>query len=319
MSRAKRPLIIDCDPGIDDFVAILLAHSSQQFDIRAITTLGGNVRPEYTAANARDTAALIGLDCAVGVGAQTPLMGDLITAEYVHGPTGLGGVQLPRARRELDRRPAWDILYDEACRCRGKLEIAALGPLTNVAIMLRKHPEAAFMIDKLNIMGGSTTAGNHSAYGEFNIWEDPLAADIVFTSGIDLRMVGLNCTAQGICAADVWQSGIHRPGAVLSKLRQMMDYSAEQTRSWRPDTDILHYVPELPDAVAVAGMIDDTLLRCRRYPVLIEVSGTPSVGRTLVDWDGVSGRPRNCEVALQVDAVRITELYRQMFAFYEER
>lgn len=314
----KRPLVIDCDPGIDDFVAILLAHSSGQFDIRAVTTLGGNVRPEYTAANARDLAALLGLSCPVGKGAEKPLMGELVTAEYVHGREGLGGVSLPPSPAAFDPRPAWDILYEEACCFPGQLEVAAIGPLTNIAIFLRKYPEGAGLLKKLHIMGGSTETGNHSAYGEFNIWEDPLAADIVFRSGVPLRMVGLNCTAQGRCDCAIWQEGLQGEGTILSILRELMAFECAQAKLWMPGVEESTFVPELPDAVAIGGMIDSAALTCRDYPVLIEVNGPLTYGRTLVDWDGVTGAPLNCEVALWADPARMSDLYRQMFAFYRE-
>lgn len=319
----KRPLIIDCDPGIDDFVAILLANSCGQFDIRAITTLGGNVLPQYTARNAKNIAAMIGLDCPIGRGAQKPLMHEIDTADYIHGVDGIGGVELPESDRPFDERPAWDIIYDEACKFPGQLEVAAIGPLTNIAILFRKYPEVVRLIKKLHIMGGSTTTGNHSPYGEFNIWEDVLAADIVFNSGVELRMVGLDCTRQGQCDKQVWHQGLQKPGLVISKLREMMAFDPTQTELYRqhrgikPPKDVENYVPGLPDAVTMAGMIDEDLLQCQKYYVMVETTGPLTYGWTMVDWNMTTRKPFNCEVALKVDTDRITELYHQMFEFYE--
>lgn len=322
---SKRPLIIDCDPGIDDAIAILLAHSSGVFDIKALTTLGGNVLPQYTAKNAKNLAALIGLDCIIAKGAPQPMMTALDTADYIHGVEGLGNVILPESDKEFDSRPAWDVIYDEAVKAGGELEVAAVGPLTNIALLFRKYPDAPKLIKKLTIMGGGLTGGNHSPWGEFNIWEDVLAADIVFRSEVELRMVDLNACRMGKPDKEMWHQGLAKKGKVIEKLREMMNFDCTKEegfiklRGIVPPKDIANYVPTPPDAVTIASMIDNDLFDYEKYHVDIEVTGKDTFGWTIVDYNDSTGKALNCEIPMAGHPEHITELYRKMFEFYEEK
>lgn len=320
----KRPLIIDCDPGIDDAIAILLAHSSGVFDIKALTTVAGNVLPQYTAKNAKNLAALIGLDCIIAKGALHPMMTKLDTADYIHGVEGLGNVVLPESGKEFDSRPAWDVIYDEAVKAGGELEVAAVGPLTNIALLFRKYPDAPKLIKKLTIMGGGITGGNHSPWGEFNIWEDVLAADIVFRSEVELRMVDLHACRMAKCDKDVWHAGLQKSGPVIEKLREMMEFDCTRLpefiklRGNVPPKDVANYVPTPPDAVTIASMIDEELFDCVKYHVDIEVTGQETYGWTIVDYNDSTGKALNCEIPMACRPEKITNLYQKMFEFYEK-
>lgn len=192
------PVIIDCDPGLDDFFALMVAGAAKNLDIRGVTAVAGNVSYKWVTKNALDIAELLGLDCPVARGAQKPMLVPYEDAAYIHGADGLGGAVLPPAARGFDPRAAWDLIYDEAVRAGGDLHLIAIGPLTNVAIAFLKYPKLPSMLAGITLMGGSATRGNANPYAEFNIWGDPHAAALVFKSGVKvLNMVGLNATLQG--------------------------------------------------------------------------------------------------------------------------
>ena len=174
------PIIIDTDPGVDDFIAIMLANSCDKLDIRALTAVAGNQTLEKTVKNSLNIAELLKMDTRIAKGAEKPLNIDLMVADHVHGDSGLGPVVLKDSLRELDKDYAWDVIYQEAIKAEGKLQIIAIGPLTNIAIALMKYADLYKHIDKIVIMGGSTGIGNVRPYSEFNIWADPFAADVVF-------------------------------------------------------------------------------------------------------------------------------------------
>ena len=325
MTMTKRPLIIDCDPGIDDAMAIFLAQASGVFDIKALTTVAGNVLPQYTAENARNLAALCGLDCIVAKGAPHPLMTEISPADYIHGTEGMGGVVLPQSDKPFDPRPAWDVIYDEAVKANGELEVAAVGPLTNIAILFRKYPDAPSLIKKLTIMGGSLNGGNHSAWGEFNIWEDALAADIVFRSEVELRMIDLRACQWALPDKEAWHKGLARGGVVNEKIREMMAFDCSTLPGFieiygiTPPKDVANYVPTPPDAVTIAAMIDEDLFEYERHHVFVEVTGQRTYGWTIVDYKNVLNGPLNCEIAVSCKPEKITALYEKMFEYYETK
>ena len=192
-----RPLLLDCDPGHDDAVAILLAAGRPDaVELRAVTTVGGNAELEKVTLNARRVLTLAGVtDVPVAAGAAGPRRGDLITALDVHGQSGLDGAELPEPAMALDPRGAVELMVD-----RGPATVVATGPLTNVAALLEHSPQT---VQEIVWMGGSTARGNTRPYAEFNALVDPEAAEIVFASGKPLTMVGLNLTHQAQATPEV--------------------------------------------------------------------------------------------------------------------
>jgi inosine-uridine nucleoside N-ribohydrolase len=188
------PLIIDCDPGTDDIAALMLAKNMSRFDIKAVTTVSGNVPLEYTTRNALRLLSFLNWDIPVGSGAAKPLTRKAVTAEDIHGKTGMAGLELPETAKAADDRPAWDLIYDMAEQYPGELEIVAIGPLTNIAIALAKYPELVKLVRRIVIMGGGILAGNTTPAAEFNILVDPEAAKRVFTSGIPFWLCPLDVT-----------------------------------------------------------------------------------------------------------------------------
>lgn len=308
----KIPIIIDTDPGVDDFIAIMLANSCNRLDIKALTAVAGNQTLEKTAKNALDTAEFLGIDTRIAKGARSPLNKELIVADHVHGDSGLGPIVLKASSKDFDKDYAWDVIYQEAIKAEGKLQIIAIGPLTNIAIALMKYQDLYKHIDKIVIMGGSTGVGNVRPYGEFNIWTDPFAADVVFKSGAPITMVGLNVTMETVLTPDL----VNEIKAVDSKLTgeisQLLDYMANTYKGFGYDFVAVH------DALAVACVIAPEVLECKDYYVTIETRGRLNEGRTVVDLDrSHRDNALNASVAIKGDTDKFVEMLKNMMKYYQ--
>jgi inosine/uridine nucleosidase len=290
---AARAILLDCDPGHDDAIALLLAAGRPDVvDLRAVTTVAGNAELEKVTLNARRVLTLAGADgVPVAAGAAGPRVGGLVTALEVHGESGLDGASLPEPTQPLDPRSAVELMT--AC---GPATVVATGPLTNVAALVEQAPSA---IDEIVWMGGSTERGNTRPYAEFNALVDPEAAAVVFASGIPLTMVGLNLTHQAQATPEVL--------ARLGELGTPVGEAAIGWLSFFADTyrDVFGFAgPPVHDACAVALVIDPTLVRCEDYYVAIETEGRYTRGATVVDFYGRFGEPANARVTLELDAPR---------------
>jgi purine nucleosidase/pyrimidine-specific ribonucleoside hydrolase len=291
------PVLLDCDPGHDDAIAILLAAGRRDaIDLRAVTTVGGNAELEKVTLNARRVLTLAGVDdVPVAAGAAGPRRGDLVTALDVHGQSGLDGAELPEPAMELDRRGAVELMAQG-----GPATVVATGPLTNVAALLEHAPDA---VAEIVWMGGSTERGNTRPYAEFNAMVDPEAAEIVFASGKPLTMVGLNLTHQAQATDDV-----------VARFRALGTPVSEAVIGWLSffaDTYREVYGlggPPVHDPCAVALVIDPTLVRCDEVFVAIETEGRWTRGATVVDVHGRFGRSPNARVAMELDVPRFWDL-----------
>jgi purine nucleosidase/pyrimidine-specific ribonucleoside hydrolase len=292
-----RPVLLDCDPGHDDAVAILLAAGRPDaIDLRAVTTVAGNAELEKVTLNARRVMTLAGLtDVPVAAGAAGPRRGELITALEVHGQSGLDGAELPEPAVALDERDAVALLTE-----RGPGTVVATGPLTNVAALLESAPAA---VTEIVWMGGSTDRGNTRPYAEFNALVDPEAAEIVFASGVPVTMVGLNLTHQAQATP-----------AVIERLRAVGNASAEAAIGWLTffaDTYRTIYGfegPPVHDPCALALVIDPSLVECVDAFVAIETEGRWTRGATVVDLHGRLGNAPNARVAMRLDTPRFWDL-----------
>lgn len=307
----KRKIIIDCDPGVDDAYAIMLANSHEGFDIRGITPVAGNVAFTYTHRNALDLTEMLGMDVPVAMGAEKPLILQLETADLVHGKNGLADYVFEKSTRNLAPIKAWDLMYQEAVKLQGELEIIAVGPLTNVAIAILKYPDLKRYVKSLTIMGGSATTGNHSPYGEFNIWVDPHAAEIVFQSGIPITMIGLNTTRQAAFTREEMEEFGKEKSLVQPLLKAMTEYSFEKGWSRKTGSMILH------DAITVGHLMDEELIQTEKYYVAVEYKGVHTMGQTVVDFSGVCKKEPNVEVAMKVDKERFRKMLQKMVKFYQ--
>lgn len=298
----KPALILDCDPGHDDAVAILAA--ATYGDLLGITTVSGNVNLSLTTHNALITTQILELDVPVHAGAARPLVAEPHHAEFIHGETGLGGPVLPERTRDVASDDAVRFIIDTV-RARDDVWLIATGPLTNVALALRTAPDIVERLQGISIMGGSTSFGNVTPAAEFNILFDPEAADIVFRSGAKLRMCGLNLTHQFLYRpADTAQ--IRRIDSRASTfVADMLDFFMQMY------ADAFFGVIEGPlhDPCAVLAVTHPELFDMRQKQVMVELKGQHTRGMTLVDERGVlkSSTP-NASVAYGIDDAKARQL-----------
>lgn len=306
----KKPVLIDCDPGIDDAVALFIAFKADNLDIRAITSVSGNVGIDKTTNNALKLIEYAGADVKVARGASRPINREPFTAEFVHGKTGLGNMIIPEAKGSLFHKNAYDTIYEEAVKCDGKLHIIALGPLTNIALTLMKYPDIKTKISHITLMGGSAGLGNDTPAAEFNIYADPEAAKIVFESGIEITMVGLDVT--------------HKALAMEEDLKEIISYNnGPSDFTGRCMLSYLEFVKKygfkgalLHDPSAVAAVIDESLIKTQYLHVDVETRGEFTSGKTVVDIYKVTGKKPNVHVALDIDRDRLINLVKESLKKY---
>jgi inosine-uridine nucleoside N-ribohydrolase len=291
------PVILDCDPGHDDMVAMLLAAANPAIELLAITTVSGNGSLDAVTRNALLTCTHARIqDVPVAAGCAGPLLGLARVADDVHGVSAMDGAELGEPDVALDPRHAVDLMADLLRDAAEPVTLVPTGPLTNVALLLRRHPELLEQIAAVVLMGGAVRGGNRQPLAEFNIWADPEAADIVFTSGLDVTMCPLDVTHHALATDDVLAE-IRAIGSPLSAVVvDLLGFFADRyKRLWGFPAAPVH------DPVAVARVIDPALVGCVDANVVIELAGTYTRGATVVDRFGNTGRPPNAQVALELD------------------
>ena len=294
------PIIIDTDPGQDDAVAILLALGSPEFDILGITTVAGNVPLSLTQVNARKICELAGRsDIKVHSGAIRPMLRNLVTAEEVHGQTGLDGPVLPEPQMALQSQHAVDFIVETLMsRPAGTVTLCTLGPLTNVALALVREPRIAGRIKQIVAMGGGYfEQGNVTPAAEFNIYVDPHAARLVFESGIPITLVPLDCTHKALTTEkriDAFRKMPNRSGPAVAAMLDFFERFDEN--KYGTDGGPLH------DPCVIAWLIRPELFKGRLVNVAVECESELTMGATVVDWWRVTKRPPNATVLRDVDA-----------------
>jgi purine nucleosidase len=294
-----RPIIIDCDPGQDDALAILLALASpEELEVLAVTAVAGNVPLPLTEKNARKIVELAGRhDIPVHAGCDRPLQRDLVTAEYVHGRTGLDGAELPEPKTPLADAHAVDAIV-AALRARpGAVTLCPIGPLTNIATAIRRAPDIASHIREIVLMGGAIGEGNITPAAEFNIFADPHAAKIVFESGVKLTMLGLDVTHQVLATPERVRAIGELETAVSQAVVGLLEFYNiyDQTKRGRPGAP-------MHDPCVIAYLLRPDLFAGRDCHVAIETMGEHTLGRTVVDWSGRGRRTASATVIHEVDA-----------------
>jgi inosine-uridine nucleoside N-ribohydrolase len=296
-------IILDCDPGHDDAIALLLALGSPELNLLGVTTVCGNQTLEKTTANAIRVLDYVGRDeVSVAAGADRPLVRDRHVAAEVHGETGLDGPDLPRAARQPEPAHAIDWIAMTLIGRADPVTLVPTGPLTNIALFLARYPELAGRVERIVLMGGAIGEGNVTPAAEFNIWADPEAAHRVFTSGIDVTMVGLDVTHQALLGpADVARlrsSG--RAGTLVADLFEFYVQFHRRRYGWEG--------APVHDAVAMAHVIDGGLLTTEHVGVVVDTGPELSRGRTHADRSGLADWERNCHVAVAIDSDRFREM-----------
>jgi purine nucleosidase len=295
-----RKIIIDTDPGQDDAVAILLALASPELEVLGITCVAGNVPLTLTALNARKVCELAGrADMRVFAGCDRPMARDLVTAEYVHGKTGLDGIELPEPRMALDEQHAVDFLIETLrAEPEGAVTLCPLGPLTNIATAMERAPDIVPKIAEIVLMGGAYfEVGNVTPAAEFNIYVDPQAADIVFKSGVPLVVMPLDVTHKVLTT---------RPR--IETLRALGTRVGHAVASWTDffeRYDMAKYGSQgapLHDPCVIAYLLQPGLFSGRHVNVEIETGSELTLGMTVADWWRVTDRPANAMFMGDVDA-----------------
>ncbi len=290
------PVVLDVDPGHDDAVASMLACGSPGLEVRAVTTVAGNVSLEKTTRNALRVLSLIRRrDIPVGVGAAAPLQRALQTAEDVHGESGLEGSEIPEADFEPDELEAVQLMEKVIEDSAEPVTLIPTGPLTNVAAFLKERPDLKERVGRISLMGGSIGAGNTTAAAEFNIYVDPEAARIVFESGVPITMSGLDVTHQATMSTEQLDR-VRGFGLLGGTLADLISFFA---RAYKKTFDFES--PPIHDPVAVAAVLNPEVLTTRRMWVGVECAGELTRGETVCDVNGVSGEPPNAEVGVNLD------------------
>src|SRR3954468_10262590 len=294
------PVIIDCDPGHDDAMALLLALASPELELSAVTTVAGNQTLEKVTANAIRILDVVNSTVPVAAGADRPLIHQANTASDVHGETGLDGPDLPPPSRAPEPVHAVELMAQHL-RERPHTLIP-VGPLTNIALLLALYPDLKDRIERIVLMGGAIGIGNVTPSAEFNLWVDPEAAHRVFTSGVDVTMVGLDVTHRAMLSAAkadaLREHG--KAGAVVADLHAF--YRRFHLEVYGHDDTPVH------DALAVASVIDPTLLTTDHVNVEINVTQGPCRGRTVVDFLRRPGAAPNAHVPTDVNATGFIDL-----------
>ncbi|MBC5852283.1 pyrimidine-specific ribonucleoside hydrolase RihA [Vibrio metschnikovii] len=300
-----RPIILDCDPGHDDTIALILACASPSLAIKAVTTSAGNQTPEKTLNNALRILTLLGRsDIPVAGGALKPLMRELIIADNVHGETGLDGPTLPDPSFAPQTEHAVELMANILRQSEQPVTLVPTGPLTNIALLLATHRELIPKIQEIVLMGGGAETGNWSPAAEFNIYVDPEAAKLVFQSGIPITMCGLDVTHR----AQIMDEDIERirkiDNPIAGVVAELLDFFMIYHRDpkWGLEGAPLH------DPCTIAWLLAPELFKAQTCWVGIETQGEYTQGMTVVDRYQLTNQPANATVLFDVDRQGFVDL-----------
>ncbi|HIT68645.1 MAG TPA: nucleoside hydrolase [Candidatus Aphodomonas merdavium] len=311
--KKQIPIIMDCDPGHDDAIALVLAAASPQLDIRCVTTTAGNQTLEKTTYNALRILTLLGrTEIPVAKGRKVPMLAEPMQAPSVHGVSGLDGPPLPEPGQKLSPLSSVEMMAQTIRACPEPLTIVATGPLTNVAGLLLAHPELKERIARISLMGGGLCHGNWTPAAEFNILVDPEAADIVYQSGIPITMAGLDVTEKAV----LYEEDFARIRAVGNRVAvtvaDWLDFFYAYHKKLGYAGATVH------DPVAVTALIRPEILTARPVHVDIETDGDYCRGATVADWFGVTGKALNVTALTDIDREAFAALIVEAVSFYQE-
>jgi len=306
------PTVLDCDPGHDDAIAMVLALADSGIDLRAVTTVAGNQTVPKTTRNALRILALTDrTDVPVAAGMQGAMVrgSEMVSVPEVHGESGLDGPELPGARTEAVDEHAVTVLRDAAAD--GPVTVVPVGPLSNIGMALRLYPEITEGIDRIVLMGGAAGQGNYTPSAEYNILADPEAAKMVFESDVPVTMVGLDATREAAITREEIEGFHDVDNSVGPVVAGWLEYFLQyHERQYHRDAVPVH------DALAVASLIDEDVLETEHMHVTVETQGEVTTGRTVADiYDVTDGEP-NTDVAMGVDRESFIDLLRSAVESY---
>ena len=300
------PVILDCDPGVDDAIAFLLAKQLPQLNVLAITSVAGNVGLEHTTYNALGLVEFLDWNVPVYRGAAGPVFRKRVEAVAVHGSNGMAGFDLPHTRSAVEGVNAWDAIHRYALEQQGMLEIIAIGPLTNLAMAFLKYSDLPQLIKRIVIMGGSTATGNTTPAAEFNIYADPEAADIVFCSGVPVHMCGLDMTMQALMTPD----DLDHVAALGSKQAVFFRDVVQDILVFMKGIGIVGI--NMHDPAAVLYAADDSIFKAFPAGIRVETKGSITQGKTVTDLFSDAKWHKNAFAVMEIDrdafVTRVLEL-----------
>jgi purine nucleosidase len=301
----SRRIILDCDPGHDDAMAILLAHGSPQIELAAITTVAGNHTLELTTLDALRICSLAGItDVPVAAGCAAPLVRPLMTATEIHGETGLEGHAWTEPSVTAVSDHAVDVIVDLVMASPGEITLVPTGPLTNIAVAARREPRIVDRVREVVLMGGAYTRGNSTPAAEFNVFVDPEAAAIVFGAGWPLTMIGLEVTKLALATEDVMSRIDALDTRVSRAVAGMLRFYAAQLRR-----EVGAMAPPVHDPCVVARVANPDLVTCREARVDVELSGRFTTGMTVTDFRPKPGVDFNAMVGTDLDVAGFWSLF----------
>ena len=309
----KIPVIIDCDPGHDDAIALTMALASEKLEVLGVTLVGGNQTLEKITKNCLTVLDYIGKEVPVAVGAEGPIRRELTVAANVHGESGLDGPTLPPPHSKPVSTHAVEFMRRLIEGCDRPVTLIPLGPLTNIATLFLAHPELKAKISRISLMGGAAISGNRTPTTEFNTWQDPEATHLVFSSGIPITMCGIDITHKALIRdSDITDfRAIGNRAAVM--VADLLDFFSSYYKSIGVNETPLH------DPVAVAWVIDPTICRTEHLNVSVDLDGEHTVGCTVTDFRGVTGKEPNCDVGLDIDREAFVDLIKELLHHYDEQ
>ena len=314
----QKRIIIDTDPGVDDALTLLLALASPEIKLEAITTTQGNVTVDKATRNALSVLELLNAEyIPVAQGTSLPLVGPLLASDMYHGSSGLGNANLPKPKAKPVPQHAIDYLIERFLPSRtdmlaartvaepGELSLFTIGPLTNLALAIRKEPRLVSVVKEMVIMGGAIReGGNITPQAEFNIFTDPYAAHIVFHSGIPITLIPLDVTQKCMLyAKQIQELGKHESPI----FRFIEDATAVYINFTKKKTGVQGCA--LHDPLTLATVIADDLLTFKELYIDVDISGGVSMGSTFADFYHTTGKPANMKVALDVSGDKFVKLF----------
>lgn len=308
----RRKIILDCDPGHDDAVAILLAGIAEELELLGITTVAGNSYVKNTTKNALILAENAHLTVPVCEGASKPLIRKQIVAPDIHGESGLEGANLPNPTINKDSRTAVDFIAEKVSLFEGEVTLCAVGPLTNIAIFLINFPHLHEKVKEIVIMGGGIAFGNTTPVAEFNILADPEAAQIVFNSQIPLTVFGLDATHQTKIHMDEIKKMQELSSPIVSKMGLLLEFFHQTYyHIFKIEGAPLH------DPCTIAYLIEPEIFEYQNYFCQVELKGELTYGQTVVDYWQNSNNPPNSKWAIKADRERFIKLLFDKLSKYE--
>lgn len=297
----QRKILLDCDPGHDDAVAMMLAWGNPSIELLGVTTVGGNQTLDKVTRNALSVATVVGMhDVPIAAGCRLPLVRPVEIAPDVHGDSGLDGVELPEPAVQLDPRHGVDLIIETIMSNEpGTVTLVPTGPLTNIAMAARKEPRIVERVQEVVLMGGGYHVGNWSPVAEFNIKVDPEAAHIVFNEKWPIVMVGLDLTHQALATDEVAERIAAVPGSVSQFTLGLFTFF----RKAYQDAQGFEF-PPVHDPCTLAYLIDPTIVETVKVPVDVELNGSLTTGMTVADFRAPAPEACHTKVATRLDAPR---------------